>query len=85
MALHPLPLPLINSLAQAPPNQHRPTLWTELEPLRREQLAQHLARLINRIRVQGSVQMPVTTAQRTEGIERTEDIGDIGEAQDDGH
>ncbi len=80
MALHPLPLPLMKPLAQAPPNQHPPTLWTTLEPLRREQLAQHLARLINRIRVQVSpVEVSPTTDQRTEGTE------DLVEAQDDDH
>jgi hypothetical protein len=54
----PQPVPLTRRLATQPqpkePVNGLPRLWTELEPQRQQQLAQHLAELIRRIRLQAN-------------------------------
>jgi len=47
-----LPLAPLNPLAQGPPACSFPTLWTQLDPFRRQELAQHLAEMIRCLRVQ---------------------------------
>ncbi len=64
MALRALPLPPLNPLSQAlpqgPPTQSLPTLWSQLEPFRRQELAQHLAEMIHRLRLQVHPPLPST-------------------------
>ncbi len=52
MVIRSLPLPPIKPLAQGPPAQNLPTLWAQLEPFRQQGLAQRLAEMIRRIRVE---------------------------------
>ena len=68
MVLHPvqLPLPPLNPLAQGPPAQNLPTLWSQLEPFRRQELAQHLAEMIRRLRLQVCPPDPSTEHSRQE-------------------
>lgn len=67
MALRALPLPPLNPLSplsqalpQGPPTQSPPTLWSQLEPFRRQELAQHLAEMIHRLRLQVHPPLPST-------------------------
>jgi hypothetical protein len=45
------PLPGMSPMAQGPPARNLPTLWTQLEPYRRQELAQHLAEMIRHLRL----------------------------------
>ena len=64
MALRSSPLPPLNPLSQAlpqrPPPPSLPTLWSQLEPSQRQELAQHLAEMIRRLRLQVHPPLPST-------------------------
>ena len=47
----PLPLPQISPSAHGTPARKVATLWTQLEPSRQQELAQHLAEMIRRFRI----------------------------------
>lgn len=57
MSLRSMPLSPSNPLAQGPPDRSLPTLWTQLEPRRRQALAQHLGEMIRRVRLQANPPM----------------------------
>ncbi len=68
MALRSLPLlPPMSPMAQGPPARNLPTLWTQLDPYRRQELAQHLAEMIRRLRLR------VCPTESLAGQEATDD------------
>ncbi len=68
MALRSLqPLPAMCPVAQGPPARDLPTLWAQLEPHRRQELAQHLAEMIRHLR------LPVCPTEPLPGQEATDD------------